>query len=98
MDKLTKTEQQPLIKGCFHPHDAKEILSSLFHNKMQFHSMASFSIRERTGEDVSFHKQRIVELAKSLDQILAVIHLAKTEGLYLNISCDVKIILTENPD
>ena len=98
MDKTTQHEQQPLIKGCFLPQDAKDILGSLFQSKMQFHSMSAFSIRERTGGDVSFHEQRIVELAKSLDQILAMIHLAKSEGLYLTISCDVKISLTENPN
>ncbi|MBC7486157.1 MAG: hypothetical protein H7282_05345 [Cytophagaceae bacterium] len=96
-DKKT-IEKQPLIKGCFHPDEAREIISSLFYNKMQFHSISSLSIRERTGGDTSFHEQRIIELTKSLNEIFSVINLAKTNEDYLNISSDIHVSLTEKPN
>ena len=98
MEENIHIEKQPLIKGCFHPAEAKEIINSLFYNKIQYHSLSSWSIKERTGADTSFHTNRIAELQKSIKKILAVIEYAKNNGKYLNIFSEVKIDLQEKPD
>lgn len=91
MEEKKTIENQPLIKGCFRSDEAREIVSSLFHSKMQYHSISMLSIRERTGGDTSFHSNRISDLSISLDRIMAFINYAKQNEYELDIECDVII-------
>lgn len=60
-----------LLKGTFNGQDAKEILITLFNDKIQYHRLKNFSHEERFGKPDAHAVERIPELKKSSDDIVA---------------------------
>ena len=64
---MSTLEKQSLIKGSFEPDDAKELLSNLFRNKINYHNLSAFDINIRTGQESTRDRNRVEELKFSLD-------------------------------
>ncbi len=82
-----------LIDGEFEPTDARSILFTLVNDKINFHSMQSFGIKERTSGDTSFHDKRIKELAQTNIDIKNVMDYATENNLRLKIKGNIEIEL-----
>ena len=59
-----------LIEGAFTIAEAKEILMTLFSDKIKFHSLKDFSHTERYGAPDPHAQVRIPELKSTRDEVL----------------------------
>jgi hypothetical protein len=91
---MDKNQNLTLIDGEFAPTDAKEILKNVFWSKMQFHEMRNFSLKERLGKEDQNAVNRIVELKKSLEKILAIVSEAEANNETLSIQAEICILRT----
>lgn len=80
-----------LIKGSFNAADAKDLLLNLLHQKINFHQMKSFGQEERTGKKDLHSEERIVELKKNRQELIAFLAEADKERLTLLIDSVVVI-------
>lgn len=60
-----------LLKGQFNAEDAREILLTLFNDKIQYHRLKNFSHEERLGTPDKHAVERIPELKKTSEEIIA---------------------------
>lgn len=83
-----------LIDGQFTSSEARSILFALVNSKINFHSMESFGIRERTSGDSSFHEKRIKELAQTNIDMKKMLDYAERNMLQLRIDgfLEIKLI------
>ena len=82
-----------LIAGKFMPQEARSILFTLVNSKINYHTMESFGITERTSGDTSFHEKRIKELSKANVGIRKVLDYADKNNIHLSITGDISIKL-----
>lgn len=87
----TTTNQFELIKGEFSPEDAKEIISHLIQEKINFHNNRSFSQILRSGNGCEWSLTRIEELKESKEAIKVLLDTAKEEGKSLKIKSNIII-------
>lgn len=87
-----------LIDGEFKPSDAKSILFTLVNSKINFHRLESFGITIRTSGDISFHENRIKELAQTNVDIKKVMDYAAENKLRLKINGTIEIELINEPN
>lgn len=80
-----------LIKGKFNAADAKELLLNLLYQKINFHQLKSFGKEERTGSKDLHSEERIIELEKNRNQLIAFLTEVEKEGLTLEIDSVVNI-------
>ena len=80
-----------LIDGTFSAAEAENVLSTLISSKINFHSMESFSNRERFNQDASHHKKRIAELKESKKQLDTIIETARENNTELIIESYINI-------
>lgn len=66
--------EHKLIEGTFTPDDVREIIIPLYKNKIQYHSLKSFSSYERTGEYDKESIKRIEELKSTLNSIMGMLN------------------------
>ena len=59
-----------LIDGVFTGSEASELLSTLFTDKMRFHTLKNFSHKERLGKPDVNSEERIQKLEKTHTEIL----------------------------
>ena len=59
-----------LIDGVFTGSEASELLSTLFTDKMRFHTLKNFSHKERLGKPDVHSEERIQKLEKTQKEIL----------------------------
>ncbi len=91
---MTKDKTYKLIDGTFTPSEGKEILRNLFTGKIQFHLMKNFSTQVRYGNHDAATTARIQQLSSSLDDLLALISEAESQGMQLHIQSQVHISAT----
>ena len=90
---MNETFQYQLIDGVFEPKDAGKILFSMISNKINYHTIEIFSIKERNIGDYSFSAKRVEEL-KQMDQALRdLIVQATAEKKKLQVSARIDIQL-----
>jgi hypothetical protein len=82
-----------LIQGEFSKEEAKEIIHSIFSEKIKFHEMKNFSSLERTGKEHFTAKTRISELGAEMNKIKEFID--KTEPTTSSLSISAKIDIQE---
>ncbi|MBA3681627.1 MAG: hypothetical protein H0W73_10760 [Bacteroidetes bacterium] len=82
-----------LIDGQFTSSEARSVLFALVNSKINFHSMESFGIRERTSGDTSFHEKRIKELAQTNIDMKNILDYAEENKLQLRIDGPIEIKL-----
>jgi len=80
-----------LIDGEFTPAGAAKVLFPLINNKINYHSLESFSNEIRFDKDVTNSKKRIAELQEVQLQIQELLEKAEDIGLKLKISSQIKI-------
>lgn len=93
---MNNSEKLKLINGSFSASEAKEILTTLFSNKIQFHTTKKFSTEVRFGKDDEVSSKRIPELNQSLEKILELIIQAQENDQTFEIQADVHIRLITN--
>lgn len=89
------TKEFKLIDGQFSPDEAKNILMSLFNNKIDYHQLESFSNQIRLGNDISFSQNRINDLSQSVESIKEIVKEATAQGKHLKIDGIIQISFTE---
>ena len=81
---MNKIEKLTLIEGNFSEEEAKEILMSIFSNKIQFHETKNFSSLERYGIQDEIASNRIPALKKELEKMKEILNMAKNKKLMIN--------------
>jgi len=89
------SEKYTLIDGVFDPAAAKEILLTLFSNKIQFHHIQNFISVERNGEQEAFALQRISALKSDKEQLKLVLNEAKEKNKHVTISTIVHLTFVD---
>ncbi|MDE3125842.1 MAG: hypothetical protein KGK14_10030 [Bacteroidota bacterium] len=84
-----------LIEGDFSVVEAKELLTNLYSNKIQFHSSKNFSTQERFGHPHEGSLKRIPELKATLTEICQLLDALKQTDSRLNISANITIQINE---
>jgi hypothetical protein len=88
---MKKTENQILVTGNFTKAEAKEILSSLFRSKIQFHTISAFGGEERATKKAKDHAKRKKELVESLDILNEFLEKGGKGKSKVSINCEVKL-------
>jgi len=84
-----------LIDGAFSAGDATRILLDIINNKINYHHLQVFSIKERFNGDVSHSEKRIKELTKLGKSIKKTLATAEKKGLRVEIHCPIEIKVVE---
>ena len=94
MGKLVaKNQTEDLVRGEYSAGEAREIISNLIVQKINFHNLKNFSSKERFGETDQNSLQRIEELKKSKQRMLQMIDTAEEAGKSVKISSTITIEL-----
>jgi hypothetical protein len=80
-----------LIDGTFSANDATKILLEIINNKINYHHLHVFSVKERFNGDVSHSEKRIKELTKIGKSIRKTLDTAEKKGLRVEIHCPIEI-------
>ena len=88
---MKKNEKFVLIEGSFIPQEAKEILQTVYGDKIQFHQKKNFSSQERLGKEDVNSLERIPQLKNSLKAILEIIENAADKNRLINIHSEISI-------
>lgn len=90
--KTTKTLDGKfnLLNGVFTGSEAKEILVTLFSDKIRFHSLNNFSHEERFGAPDPHAMERIPVLRKTLEDVLVLLG-ENGEEQKFEVYADIKI-------
>lgn len=92
---MKNKEKFILIEGKFIPQEAKEILLTVFGDKIQFHQKKNFSSQERFGKEDENSQERIPQLQKSSREILQLIEAAEKEDYLISIHSEVIMEFTK---
>jgi len=65
---MNKREKLTLIEGKFTGEETKEILTSIFSSKINFHNLKNWSSNERYGKDDEIAIKRISVLKKQIEK------------------------------
>lgn len=84
-----------LIHGEFSPTEAKQILTSIFSSKIQFHELRNFSSMERLGKEDKLSIKRIPQLKKSLIQIEKAVEKSRKQNKRVKIESEITISLID---
>jgi ERCC4-type nuclease len=90
---LVNKHTEDLVRGEYSVEDAREIITNLIHQKINFHNLKDFSSKERFGEADANSLKRIEELKQSRKQILEIIDAAKEAGKTVKINSNITIEL-----
>jgi len=90
---LVNKQIEDLVRGEYSAEEAKEIISNLILQKINFHNLKDFSSKERFGEADKNSIMRIEELKESRQHLLDVIDAAKKAGKTVKISSTIAIEL-----
>lgn len=96
MQTLKETNQLNLIEGQFSADEAKEILTTIFVTKIEFHELKNFSSQIRTSELDEFAQNRILFLNEELKRIENIVNEAKTLNKKLVIKSDILLSLSDD--
>jgi len=86
----TKLNYQ-LIDGTFAPEDASKILLEIVNNKINYHNLQIFSIRETSQGDTEHSEKRIEALLKTANAIRKELATAQINGYKVKIQCPIEI-------
>lgn len=92
---MNKVEKLKLIEGEFSDEEAKEILTSIFSSKINFHNIKNWSSNERYGTDDEIAQKRVPELRKEMEKLLELLSDAKAKKRRLVITSEINITLLD---
>lgn len=94
MEKILVNKQtEDLVRGEYSAVEAREIVSNLISQKINFHNLVDFSSYERYGKPDENSVKRIAELKESRKSLLEIIEAAKKEGKTVKINSNITIEL-----
>jgi hypothetical protein len=96
MNKMNKIEKLTLIEGEFIFDEAKEILTSMFSSKINFHNIKNWSSQERFGEDDEIAQKRIPALRNEMKKLEEILLEAKAKNKKLMVTSEINISLLED--
>lgn len=79
-----------LLNGTFTTNDAKEIMATLFNDKIRFHRLRNFSHEERFGVPDPLAAERVPLLKQALEDILTLLKQHDADARF-EIHADIKI-------
>ena len=93
---MNKIEKLKLIEGEFSFYEAREILTSMFNSKINFHNIQNWSSQERYGKDDETAQKKIPLLKNEIEKLEEIILEAKTNNKKLVINSEINISLKDN--
>lgn len=81
------------IDGSFSSMESREILKTVFTNKIQFHQIKNFSSQEHFGIDDENSVVRMAELKEVISEIIVLIADAHQQGKQLKIKSEIQITI-----
>jgi hypothetical protein len=90
---MNKIDKLKLIEGDFSFNEAKEILTSMFNSKINFHSIQNWSSQERYGKDNETAQNKIQLLTNEIEKLEEIILEAKAQNKKLTIKSEIIISL-----
>lgn len=84
-----------LIDAKLSPEDAKEIITELIRNKINFHNVKNFSSIIRFDKPHIGSREKIEDLKKTKEQIIDLINFAKTENKQVSVYADIVISIED---
>lgn len=80
-----------LINGNFDFEDAREILMTAYHSKINFHKLKAWSKSERGEAGSELHMARALELQMEIQSIKELLNANLKNGMKVHITCAVKL-------
>lgn len=80
-----------LINGSFDFEDAREILMTAYHSKINFHKLKAWSKSERGEPGCELHMARALELQMESQSIKELLNANLKNGMKVKITCAVKL-------
>jgi hemerythrin superfamily protein len=93
---MNKIEKLKLIEGEFTFNEAREILTSMFNSKINFHNIQNWSSQERYGKDDETAQKKIPLLKNEIEKLEEIILEAKANNKKLVINSEINISLKDN--
>lgn len=93
---MNKIEKLKLIEGNFSFNEAKEILTSMFNSKINFHNIQNWSSQERFGKDDETAQRKVRLLKNEIEKLEEIILNAKSQNKKLVIKSEIIISLKED--
>jgi hypothetical protein len=93
---MNKIEKLTLIEGEFTFNEAKEILTTMFSSKINFHNLQNWSSQERFGKEDEIAQKRIPTLRNEMIKLEEILSEAKAKNKKLVVSSEIKISLLED--
>jgi hemerythrin superfamily protein len=93
---MNKIEKLKLIEGEFSFNEAREILTSMFNSKINFHNIQNWSSQERYGKDDETAQKKIPLLKNEIEKLEEIILEAKANNKKLVINSEINISLKDN--
>ena len=84
-----------LIRNTYEVDDAKEVITQLLSDKINFIRRQIFSLDERYGINSSYLENRLKELNQSKEDIVTFFNSINSEEFEVKIDCPVSIELVE---
>jgi len=88
---MKKLQSLTLIDGNFSPNEMREILMTLFSNKIQFHQVKNVRSLERFGKEDKTALKRIEQLKKDIEKTLKAIDGVQKKGELVEIKAALQI-------
>ncbi len=85
-----------LIEGNFSDDEAREILTSVFFSKINFHNIKNWSSQERFGKDDEIAQRRIPALKNNMEKLQEILSEAKAKNKRLLVSSKIDISLMDD--
>lgn len=93
---MENTEKLTLIDGVFSHLEAKEILTSIFSSKINFHNIKNWSSQERYGKNDEIAQIRIPALTSEMQKLQDILMDAKVNNKKLVVRSEVNISLADD--
>ena len=95
---MNSNKKLQLIEGEFSFNEAKEILTSMFNSKINFHNIQNWSSQERFGKKDVIAEERIPALKSEIKRLEEILTEAKNNNKKLVVHSEIYISLQENEE
>ena len=92
---MNKREKLTLIEGKFTGEETKEIITSIFSSKINFHNLKNWSSNERYGKDDEIAQSRIPALKKEMERVLEIVSDKKVKNYRFEITSHINISILD---
>lgn len=93
---MNKIRHLTLIEGSFTGEEAREILTSIFYSKINFHETKNWSSQERFGKEDTIAQKRIPALKNEMEKLQEILSEAKAKNKRLVINSEINISFADD--